>query len=44
MPESFEREAKEGYAGPVNSEGKAVYGHRNAEQVNLNISIEKPAD
>ena len=33
MPESFEREAKEGYNGPVNSDGKAVYGHRNAEQV-----------
>lgn len=33
MPDSFEREAKEGYKGPTNSEGKAVYGHRNAEQV-----------
>ena len=33
MPESFERESTESYNGPVNSEGKAVYGHRNAEQV-----------
>ena len=33
MPESFERESDENYKGPVNSDGKAVYGHRNAEVV-----------
>ncbi len=33
MPDSFEREAKEGYKGPTNSEGKAVYGKRNPEEV-----------
>ena len=33
MAESFERETKEGYTGPVNSEGKAVYGKRNPESV-----------
>ena len=33
MAESFERETKEGCTGPVNSEGKAVYGKRNPESV-----------
>jgi hypothetical protein len=33
MAESFERETAEGYTGPVNSEGKAVYGKRNPESV-----------
>ena len=33
MAESFERESKAGYKGPVNSEGKSVFGHRNPEQV-----------
>ena len=34
MPDSFERgDAKPGYKGPVNSEGKAVYGKRNPEDV-----------
>lgn len=34
MPDSFERgEAKPGFKGPVNSEGKMVYGKRNPEDV-----------
>ena len=34
MPESFEAgDAKPGYKGPVNSEGKMVYGKRNPEDV-----------
>jgi len=34
MPESFEAgDAKPGYKGPVNSEGKMVYGKRNPEEV-----------
>lgn len=33
MPESFERESKENYKGPTNSEGKAVYGKRNPNSV-----------
>ena len=33
MAESFEREAAKGYIGPVNSEGKSVYGKRNPESV-----------
>ena len=33
MAESFEREVAKGYNGPVNSEGKAVYGKRNPESV-----------
>ena len=33
MPESFERDTPENFKGPVNSDGKAVYGKRNAEQV-----------
>jgi hypothetical protein len=33
MAESFEREKEDDYRGPVNSDGKAVYGHRNAEVV-----------
>ena len=33
MPESFERDTPENFNGPVNSDGKAVYGKRNAEQV-----------
>ena len=33
MPESFERESEENYAGPVNSEGKSVYGKRNPNSV-----------
>jgi len=33
MPESFERDTPENFNGPVNAEGKAVYGKRNAEQV-----------
>jgi len=33
MPESFEREADDNYTGPRNSEGKSVYGKRNADQV-----------
>ena len=33
MPESFERESDESYNGPVNAEGKAVYGKRNANSV-----------
>ncbi len=33
MPESFERDTPKDFKGPVNSEGKAVYGKRNAEQV-----------
>lgn len=33
MPDSFERELKEGYKGPRNSDGKGVYGKRNPEEV-----------
>lgn len=33
VPDSFERESKEGYKGPKNSDGKAVYGKRNPEEV-----------
>ncbi len=34
MPDSFESgDAKPGYKGPVNSEGKMVYGKRNPEEV-----------
>lgn len=34
MPDSFEAgKAKPGYKGPVNSEGKMVYGKRNPEEV-----------
>ena len=33
MPESFERESEENYTGPVNAEGKAVYGKRNPNSV-----------
>ena len=33
MPESFERESEENYNGPVNAEGKAVYGKRNPNAV-----------
>ena len=33
MPESFERQSSEDYAGPVNSEGKSVYGKRNPNAV-----------
>ena len=34
MPDSFEAgDAKPGYKGPVNSEGKMVYGKRNPEEV-----------
>ena len=33
MPESFERESEENYNGPVNAEGRAVFGKRNAETV-----------
>ena len=33
VPESFERESGENYNGPVNAEGKAVYGKRNANSV-----------
>ena len=33
MPESFERESSENYDGPVNSEGKSVYGKRNPNAV-----------
>ena len=33
VAESFEREQSENYRGPVNSEGKSVYGKRNADQV-----------
>ena len=33
MPESFERESGENYAGPVNAEGKSVYGKRNPNAV-----------
>ena len=29
VPESFERESEENYTGPVNAEGKSVYGKRN---------------
>ena len=33
MPESFERESEENYTGPVNAEGKSVYGKRNPNAV-----------
>ena len=33
MAESFERETSKNYTGPVNSEGKSVYGKRNPEEV-----------
>ena len=33
MPESFERESGENYSGPVNAEGKSVYGKRNSNAV-----------
>ena len=33
MPESFERESEENYNGPVNAEGKSVYGKRNPNAV-----------
>ena len=33
MPESFERESQENYTGPVNAEGKSVYGKRNPNSV-----------
>ena len=33
MPESFERESEENYKGPMNAEGKAVYGKRNPNAV-----------
>ena len=33
MAESFERETSKNYTGPVNSEGKSVYGKRNPESV-----------
>ena len=33
MPESFERESQENYSGPVNAEGKSVYGKRNPNSV-----------
>ena len=33
MPESFERESEENYTGPVNAEGKSVYGKRNPNSV-----------
>jgi hypothetical protein len=33
VPESFERESEDNYAGPVNAEGKAVYGKRNPNSV-----------
>ena len=33
VPESFERESEENYTGPVNAEGKAVYGKRNPNSV-----------
>ena len=33
MPESFERESKDNYTGPVNAEGKSVYGKRNPNSI-----------
>ena len=33
VPESFERESEENYNGPVNAEGKSVYGKRNPNAV-----------
>ena len=33
VPESFERESEENYTGPVNAEGKSVYGKRNPNSV-----------
>jgi len=33
VPESFERESEDNYKGPVNAEGKAVYGKRNPNAV-----------
>ena len=33
MPESFERESGKDYKGPVNAEGKSVYGKRNPNAV-----------
>ena len=33
MAESFERETKEGYNGPVDDKGKGVYGKRNPDAV-----------
>ena len=33
MPESFERESEDNYNGPVNAEGKSVYGKRNPNAV-----------
>ena len=33
MPESFERESEENYNGPVNADGKSVYGKRNPNTV-----------
>jgi hypothetical protein len=33
MAESFERETKEGYKGPVDDKGKGVYGKRNPDAV-----------
>ena len=33
MPESFERESQENYTGPVNADGKSVYGKRNPNSV-----------
>jgi len=33
MPESFERDAGKDYKGPVNAEGKSVYGKRNPNAV-----------
>jgi len=33
MPESYERDTPKNFKGPVNSDGKSVYGKRNPEEV-----------